>query len=648
MTRPKSFQKLLVANRGEIAVRIMKTARTMGYGTVAIYSEPDAKAEHVRIADEAVCIGMAAPSESYLKIAAIIDAARQTGADAIHPGYGFLAENEDLPIACEQAGIVFVGPGAEAIRNMGDKAGAKALMEQAGVPCVPGYQGEDQDSDKLLKEAKRIGFPVMIKATAGGGGRGMRLVLSEKDFLNHLQSAKSEARTAFGNDVVLLEKAIVNPRHVEIQVMADHHGNAIHCGERDCSVQRRHQKVIEEAPSPAVDPELRERMGKASIDAVRAIGYAGAGTFEYLLDGDGNFFFMEMNTRLQVEHPVTEMITGLDLVELQLRVAAGEKLPLDQIDVSYSGHAIEVRLCAEDPAAGFMPQSGRLELWEPVSFVRVDHALRSGAEIPPFYDSMIAKLIAHGCSRDDARRKLVSALDHTVAIGLRTNKNFLSDCLSHSVFAEGRATTAFIADHGDDLMAVETTREARAAMITAALMRAGPGNRLTHGFYTPLRLARGERAFAPIVQAFRNGACHVEMSGEEPLELCVTTVDGPRVTLELNGATSKALLWQDETRVTVHYQGRSYDFLDLTFQPTVAAEVAGGDGKVRASMNGNIVSVDIAVGDTVEKGQKLVVVEAMKMEHTHASTLSGTVTAVNVTKGMQVSTHAVLVEIDAA
>ncbi|OWU78217.1 acetyl-CoA carboxylase biotin carboxylase subunit [Phaeobacter sp. 22II1-1F12B] len=648
MTRPKPFHKLLVANRGEIAVRIMKTARAMGYGTVAVYSEADAQAEHVRMADEAVCIGKAAPSESYLKIAAIIDAARQTGADAIHPGYGFLAENEDLPIACEQAGIVFVGPGADAIRNMGDKAGAKALMEKAGVPCVPGYKGENQDSDRLLTEAKRIGFPVMIKATAGGGGRGMRLVSSEKDFLNHLQSAKSEARNAFGNDIVLLEKAIVNPRHVEIQVMADKHGNAIHCGERDCSVQRRHQKVIEEAPSPAVDSELRERMGKASIDAVRAIGYVGAGTFEYLLDGDGNFYFMEMNTRLQVEHPVTEMITGLDLVELQLRAAAGEKLPLSQSDVSYSGHAIEVRLCAEDPSAGFMPQSGQLALWEPASFVRVDHALRSGAEIPPFYDSMIAKIIGHGSSRDDARRKLVSALDQTVAIGLRTNKNFLSDCLSHPVFIDGVATTAFIADHGEDLMAAEISGEARAAMIAAALMRAGPSNRLTHGFYTPLRLARGDREFSPIVQAFRNGVCHVEMSDEEPLELCVTAVDGNRITLELNGAVRKALLWRDETGVTVHYQGRSYDFLDLTFQPTVTAEAAGGDGKVRASMNGNIVLVDIAVGDRVEKGQKLVVVEAMKMEHTHASMVSGTVTAVNVTKGMQVSTHAILVEIDAA
>ncbi len=648
MTRPTPFKKLLVANRGEIAIRVMRTARAMGYGTVAVYSEPDAQAEHVRMADEAAGIGGAAPSESYLRIDAIIEAARKTGADAIHPGYGFLAENEALPAACEEAGIVFVGPGAEAIRSMGDKAGAKALMRNAGVPCVPGYQGDDQGADRLLEEARRIGFPVMIKATAGGGGRGMRLVESEAAFAGALKSAKSEARGAFGNDVVLLEKAIANPRHVEIQIMADRYGNAIHCGERDCSVQRRHQKVIEEAPSPAVTPELRARMGQASIDAVRAIGYVGAGTFEYLLDAEGNFYFMEMNTRLQVEHPVTEMITGLDLVELQLRVAAGEELPLRQEDVTFSGHAIELRLCAEDPAAGFMPQSGTLALWEPASFIRVDHALRNGVEVPPHYDSMIAKLVAHGTSRDDARRKLVAALEQTVAMGLRTNKDFLRDCLMHPVFAEGRATTAFIGDHGEALLDLSTAGEARAAMIAAALLRAGPGNRLTHGYHTPLRFKLGETEYQPRVQAFRDGACHVEMPDHPPLDLTVKEVDGPHRVVDIEGASRKATLWSKEGGVSVQIGGRCHDFEDLTYRPLVTAAAAGGDGKVRASMNGNVVSVDVAVGDVIEAGQKLVVVEAMKMEHSHSSGVAGTVTAVNVETGMQVSTHTVLVEIDAA
>ena len=646
MTRPTPFRKLLVANRGEIACRVMRTAKAMGYGTVAVYSGPDAGAEHVRMADEAMCIGGAAPAESYLRIDAILAAAQATGADAIHPGYGFLAENEALPVACAAAGIVFVGPGAEAIRSMGDKAGAKALMIAAGVPCVPGYQGEDQSEATLLEEARRIGFPVMIKATAGGGGRGMRLVEREAEFAGLLKSAKSEAKGAFGNDVVLLEKAIADPRHVEIQIMADRHGNAIHCGERDCSVQRRHQKVVEEAPSPAVSPELRARMGQASVDAAKAIGYVGAGTFEYLLDGEGNFYFMEMNTRLQVEHPVTEAITGLDLVELQLRVAAGEALPLAQEDVRFTGHAIEVRLCAEDPQAGFMPQSGVLALWEPAGFVRVEHGLRSGLEVPPYYDSMIAKLIAHGSSRDDARRRLVAALEQTVAMGLRTNKDFLGDCLEHPVFAAGDATTAFIGDHGAALLADGAEGEAQAAMVAAAVLRAGPRTRLAHAYPAPLRLARGEEEYHPVVQAFPDGRCRVEMAGADPFELRVLSVEGARATVERDGARQAVTLLQGADGVTIQLGGRCFDFRDLTLAPGVTAAAAGGDGKVRATMNGNVVSVDVAVGDTVEPGQRLVVVEAMKMEHAHASALAGRVTAVNVEKGMQVSTHAVLVEIE--
>jgi geranyl-CoA carboxylase alpha subunit len=361
MKNPTPFNKVLIANRGEIALRVMRSARLLGYRTVAVYSTADAEAAHVAAADQAVCIGEPLPAQSYLRIPAIIEAARASGADAIHPGYGFLAENEDFAAACREAGLVFIGPSPEAIRAMGDKAGAKRLMIEAGVPCIPGYQGDDQSEQRLADEAARIGYPVMIKATAGGGGRGMRLVKSAGEFKDLLRSAQSEAKNAFGDATVILERAIVEPRHIEIQVFADRFGNAVHLGERDCSVQRRHQKVIEEAPSPAVNAELRARMGATAVAAVKAIHYEGAGTLEFLLDREGNYYFMEMNTRLQVEHPVTEAITGLDLVEWQLRVAAGEPLPLAQEAINFSGHAIEVRLCAEDVPAGFMPQSFRLE-----------------------------------------------------------------------------------------------------------------------------------------------------------------------------------------------------------------------------------------------------------------------------------------------
>ncbi|MGE0807419.1 MAG: acetyl/propionyl/methylcrotonyl-CoA carboxylase subunit alpha, partial [Burkholderiaceae bacterium] len=349
MSTPTPFSKILIANRGEITLRVIRSARSLGYRTVAVYSTADAEALHVAQADQAVCIGEPLPSQSYLRIPALIEAARATGADAVHPGYGFLAENEDFAAACRDAGLVFIGPSPEAIRAMGDKAGAKRLMTAAGVPCIPGYQGEDQRAERLADEAARIGYPIMIKATAGGGGRGMRLVTAAEEFESLLRSAQSEAKNAFGDATVILEHAIIEPRHVEIQIFCDRHGNAVHLGERDCSVQRRHQKLIEEAPSPAVDAALRERMGATAVAAARAIGYEGAGTLEFLLDTSGNYFFMEMNTRLQVEHPVTEAITGLDLVEWQLRVAAGEALPLRQDEIRFSGHAIEVRLCAEDP-----------------------------------------------------------------------------------------------------------------------------------------------------------------------------------------------------------------------------------------------------------------------------------------------------------
>src|SRR6201987_3720067 len=447
-----TFFKILVANRGEIALRIMRTARKLGYGVVAVYSDADRDAAHVREADAAVRIGEARPSASYLNIEAIIAAAKVSGAGAVHPGYGFLAENENFARACCDAGLVFIGPSPEAIKAMGNKAEAKEIMQRAGVPVVPGYQGGDQNDAVMLSEANRIGFPVMIKAVAGGGGRGMRLVADQAGFADALRSARSEAKAAFGDGTVILERAIKNPRHIEIQVFGDRYGNAIHLGERDCSVQWRHQKLIEEAPSPAVSAGLRKRMGEVAVSAVRALRYEGAGTLEFLLDESGAFYFMEMNTRLQVEHPVTEAITGLDLVELQLRVASGEPLGLVQEEVKFSGHAIEIRLCAEDAAHDFMPQSGTMARWQMPDSARVEHALRSGSEIPPFYDSMIAKIISHGTDREEARGKLICAVETVVAFGVTTNQAFLMACLRHPVFGRGAATTGFIGSHRDELV----------------------------------------------------------------------------------------------------------------------------------------------------------------------------------------------------
>ncbi|HEY8068916.1 MAG TPA: biotin carboxylase N-terminal domain-containing protein [Burkholderiales bacterium] len=420
------FKSLLVANRGEIALRVMRTAKRMGLRTIAVYSDADRSALHVRAADKAVHIGGPSPKESYLNIKAMLEAE----GDAVHPGYGFLSENAEFAEAVLKAGRVWIGPPPSAIRAMGDKANAKAIAAKAGVPVLPGY-------------GKNPEYPVMIKALAGGGGRGMRLVLSQEELAAAMKSAQSEAEHSFGDSRVLLEKALLNPRHIEMQIFADSHGNIIHLGERDCSVQRRHQKLVEESPSPAVDAKLRAAMGEAAVKAARAVGYVGAGTVEFLLE-DGKFWFMEMNARLQVEHPVTEAITGLDLVEWQLRVAAGEPLPAKQDGIRFSGHAIEVRLCAEDPEQNFLPQAGTLTHWQPSNAVRVDHALEPGTGISPFYDSMIAKLIAHAPTRDEARAKLAAALDETVALGVSTNKDFLAAVLRDKEFAAGRAATDFL------------------------------------------------------------------------------------------------------------------------------------------------------------------------------------------------------------
>ncbi|MEN9314409.1 MAG: hypothetical protein RIS35_802 [Pseudomonadota bacterium] len=659
------FHKILIANRGEIALRVIRTAKAMGYRTVAVYSDADRASRHVRAADQAVHIGAALPAHSYLNIPNIIAAAKKSGADAVHPGYGFLAENEDFAQACRDAGLVFIGPSPEAIVAMGNKAGAKRLMEAAGVPCVPGYQGEDQGEATLVAEAEKVGFPVMIKATAGGGGRGMRLVQTAAEFPDALRSAKSEALGAFGSDEVILERAIIEPRHIEIQVFADRHGNAIHLGERDCSVQRRHQKVIEEAPSPAVSAELRARMGATAVAAVKAIAYEGAGTLEFLLDRSGNYYFMEMNTRLQVEHPVTEAITGLDLVELQLRVAAGEPLPIRQEDVKSSGHSIEVRLCAEDADHGFMPQSGVMALWEMPSQIRVEHALESGAEISPYYDSMIAKLVSHGADRDEARRKLATALEDAVALGVTTNQVFLANCLRHPVFAAGGATTAFIAQNSEALLAPDTEADARAHALAAVLLYA-TANDAAPKVPAGLRPAFGRR-HSPMAHrlpiAFRfeadKTACVANLLnrgdrrygvgiGEREFELRIVDLDTHTVRFECDGLVESAVLARDRSELLLHYRGTAYRIQDQTHAAAERQAGAAGDGKVRASMNGRVVAVHVAVGDTVKAGQPVITIEAMKMEHVHAAPLDGTVVSLAAALGDQVSAYRIVAEIEKA
>ena len=567
----------------------------MGLRCIAVYSEADRGARHMRQADAAFCIGAAAPRESYLNIASIIAAARASGADAVHPGYGFLAENAKFAKAVLDAGLVWIGPSPEAIAAMGDKANAKALAKAAGVPVLESYE-----------EGGKIAFPVMIKAVAGGGGRGMRLVRAPAELAGHLASAKSEALAAFGDDRVILERAVEAPRHVEVQLLADSHGNIVHLGERDCSVQRRHQKLLEETPSPAVDAKLRAKLGEAAIKVARSVNYTGAGTVECLVDSGGNFWFMEMNTRLQVEHPVTEMVTGLDLVEWQLRVAAGEKLGFGQKDVHVSGHAIEARLCAEDPARGFLPQAGTLALWKPPEGVRVEHALESGAEIPPHYDSMIAKIVAHAPTRNEAREKLATALDNCVALGVPNNAAFLAAVLRNDVFAGGGATTGLLAERFAGW--APPPADERVDEIAKTL-------------YAQSRAAQA---------GFGEWACWRNALRADPL-------DPSAIPHVREGRTLHFLL-----------DGIARTWRDASMDPPERAALGAADGRLVAPMNGKVVQVHAKAGDTVAVGGALIVLEAMKMEHTLAAPASLRIKAVHVAKGAQVSPGQLLVEFEPA
>jgi geranyl-CoA carboxylase alpha subunit len=649
-------KRLLIANRGEIALRIARTARTMGIETVAVYSDADDGAPHVRFADYAERLGPAPASASYLDIDAVLRAVAATGADAVHPGYGFLAESPEFAERCEAAGLTFVGPPARAMRALGDKASSKRLLEGSGVPFLPGYHAEDQRDETLAQAAAAVGYPLMIKASAGGGGRGMRLVADDANFLAALQSARSEATAAFGNGNVLLERALDGPRHVEVQIFADAFGNVVHLGERDCSVQRRHQKLIEEAPSPAVDRDLRERLGSVAIEVARAAAYVGAGTVEFLLDPSGAFYFIEMNTRLQVEHPVTEAIFGLDLVEWQLRVARGEPLPRMQDAIVAVGHAIEARLCAEDPDRQFLPQTGTLVAWDPPLGVRVEHALEPGIVISPYYDSMIAKVIAYGETREDARVRLVAALERLRALGVTTNRTALVAYLRDERFVAGEVTTRFIEEGPALAVASEETLE-NAFALAAALAFALAADDGDFGPWAAwscsalpastvvLSLDDGPaRSIAIGARTSRDVNARI---GERTVAIAFASLDARagHARYRLAGGPWQALAFARAAAQTfLSLDGRTFAFTDRSAQTSApgAAAAGAGDGFLRAPMSGRVVAVSAASGAIAKAGSALVVLEAMKMEHALSLPIDARFGDVTAAAGMQVHANDIL------
>ncbi|TAM02787.1 MAG: acetyl-CoA carboxylase biotin carboxylase subunit [Pusillimonas sp.] len=642
------FKKILIANRAEIALRVIRTARRMGLATVAVYSTIDRCASHVEQADEAVCIGDPEPSSSYLNIQKIIQAATDTGADAVHPGYGFLAENAQFAQACVEHGLVFIGPSPKVIGAMGDKARAKQLMRSAGVPCIPGYDGESQTPEELQAEADRIGYPVMIKATAGGGGRGMRLVESVAQFRNALASAQSEARASFGDSRVMLERALRHPRHIEIQIVADRHGNAIHLGDRDCSVQRRHQKIIEEAPAPGLNPDTRQAMGNAAVDAAHAIHYEGVGTLEFLVDTDGSFYFMEMNTRLQVEHSITEEITGLDLVEQQILVAAGKQLNLRQEDVTLNGHAIEVRLCAEDCAHDFMPQSGRALFWHAPRHARVESAIRSGDSISPYYDSMFAKIITHGPDRDSAHLRMQHALNDTVLFGLKTNLPLLRQCLSHPAWCQGGVSTSFISDYKESLLASESIDDLPFAVAAAfRCHRPGRTTRIPRQLAAPVVLFERthEISVATYVTWNCQGSYEVAMADSRQ-RVAIIDQDGPISRLTVNDCEYRIWHWQDGGHIYLRWGGHDYTFIDKTLESHKDTSGIVANGQLCAASSCKITSVAVLAGQEVKRGDLILTTEAMKTEYQHIAPFAGTIREVRVQVGDQVSEDDVLAILD--
>ncbi|MCR6661871.1 MAG: acetyl/propionyl/methylcrotonyl-CoA carboxylase subunit alpha [Luteimonas sp.] len=662
------FEKILIANRGEIACRVIRTARRLGICTIAVYSDADADAQHVRLADEAHHIGGPRPADSYLRGDAIIDVARRSGAQAIHPGYGFLSENADFAEAAEAAGLVFIGPKAASMRKMGSKAGAKELMQAAGVPVVPGYTGEDQSPNTLSREAARIGFPLMIKAAHGGGGKGMRIVRSLDEFIPNLESCQREARNAFGRDRVLLERYIESPRHIEIQVFGDAQGNAIHLNERECSAQRRYQKVFEESPSPFLTPELRKAMGDAAVLAARAIDYANAGTVEFIVDPAGNFYFMEINTRLQVEHPVTEMTTGLDLVEWQLRIASGEPLPLAQDDVPQHGHAIEVRLYAEDPEAGFLPGSGRLErleLPEPSAHVRIDSGVVEGDTVTIFYDPMIAKLIVYDEDRPRALARLREALAECTIDGPKSNIAFLEALARHPAIIEGRIDTGYLDRHLDEFMPRRSLADDQIAAATVAWLlqesakqqeetaRSGDptspwaiadGWRLGHAGNRRLAFAHGGERIDLVVQG--SGGDYRIANGSRLIEVSGARLTGTALSARFNGTGRRLRLSVRPDAIDLHDGEHRARLHPVPAYRRDGSGEASIDDRIRAPMPGRVVTVRVQPGDAVGNGQELLVIEAMKMELALKAPRDGTIAQVRAQPGDFVEADAVLATLE--
>lgn len=651
------FKKILIANRGEIACRVIRTARDLGYRTVAVYSDADAQAPHVSLADEAVHIGASPAAESYLRVEAILGAARATGADAIHPGYGFLSENADFAQACAHAGVVFIGPPPHAIRVMGDKAAAKARMIEAGVPTAPGYLGDDQSAEQLVAQAKKLGFPLLVKAVAGGGGRGMRRVSAAGELEAAIQGAQREAQSAFGDDKLMLERLIDHGRHIEIQVFADAHGHAVYLGERDCTAQRRRQKVIEEAPSPVVNEDLRQRMGRDAVAAALAVDYRGAGTVEFIVDQDMNYYFLEMNTRLQVEHPVTELVTGFDLVEWQLRVAAGAPLPVDQEDIRLQGHAIEARLYAEDPYAGFAPQTGRIAWWRPArarhAGVRVDDGIREGNVVSPFYDAMVAKLIVHGRDRDDAIRRLKALTEDAPLVGLRNNARFLGDLVDSPAFREARMTTTLLDEWlerqeslmqrpvpGDALWALAAAL--RALWIDGA-PRAQAAWRSGSVSARDVCVAHEEETRTWRVAPRPDGALSVKHAAVDS-SVRVLGYDDGELRYEQDGVARRAVVV--EVDGALHVIERGYAFVFAEPSPFPSQDAAVDPSRVTAPVAGRVAHVSVKAGDEVAEGQALICVEAMKMEMWSNARQPARVKAVHMSVGDQVAAGDLLIELE--